>query len=315
MYTCFSCQEKQERQITVPKNEIAQPIVFQIQNLWNDFEKRISFPNWFHDSIIQSKQITAIHRAIYEKPQAVKYELVPDSVYLKEKISYYFYPNGHIQRLSISSFVEGEKIGTATFNYQNIKNGYGYNYALLSDSFSINPQLLKSHFQIDTLYFMHPDYLNFMEKVTGNHLFVVLNSKKIDALMIDSLFKPSFSDWILQGNPRYPSKMYRLKNKVNQLQTSTFIYFKGNNQLMSSVREHFPFETRRSLLINAKHCAGFIDSTFTNGSFLYKCSYNFSGHDLNTPEKITIQKSNHESKGTWETIEFYNYEKQPQIEP
>ena len=42
--------------------------------------------------------------------------------------------------------------------------------------------------------------------------------------------------------------------------------------------------------------------------------YNFS-INLNTPEKITIKKSTHEILGTWETIEFYNYEKQPQIEP
>jgi hypothetical protein len=314
-FICFSCQEKQEKQRAVSKNEIAQPIVFNIENMWTDFEKRVSFPNWYNDSIIRSRQISAIHRSIYENPQSVRYDAYPDSVYLKEKISYYFYPNGHIQCISITSYVEGEKIGTVTFNYQNLKDKYGYNYAILSDTFSINSQLLNNHFQIDTLCFMHPDYLNFVEKVTGNHLFVVLNNKKIDALMIDSLFKPSFSDWIIQGNPRNPSKMYRLKNKVNQLQTSTYTYFKRNNQLMSSVKEHFPFETRRSLLINAKNCVGFIDSTFTNGSFLYKNSFTFGGVDLNTPEKITIKKSTHEILGTWETIEFYNYEKQPQIEP
>jgi hypothetical protein len=311
----FSCQEKQEKQLPIIKYEIEKPTVFNLQNMWNDFEKRVSFPNWFNDSIIQSRQISAIHRTIYEKPQSLKFDLDQDSVYLKEKISYYFYPNGHIKTLSITSYMEGEKIGTATFNYQNLKNRFGYNYAVLNDTSSLNPKLLKSHYQIDSLYFMHPDYLSFMEKTSGNHLFVVLNTKKLDALMIDSILKPSFNDWIIQGNPRYPAKKYRIKNKVNQLGTTSFSYFKGNNQLMSSVKEHFPFETRRSLITRAKYCSGFIDSTFTNGSFLYKCVYTFSGHDIHIPEKVIIQKSDHDTKGTWETIEFYNYEKQSQIEP
>jgi hypothetical protein len=310
----LSCKENQEKQVTQTENESFKPFVFNLQNMWTDFEQRVSFPNWFNDSILQSQKIGAIHRSIYEKPTASKDDNYPDSIYLKEKISYYFYPNGHIKFLSITSFVEGEKIGTATFSYQNIKDKFGYNFANLSDSFSVNPQLLQSHFQVDSLIYRHADYLNFMEKSSGNHLFVVLNNKKLDALMIDSIMKPNFTDWMMLGNPRKPTKLYRLKNKVNQLQVRNFSYSVHNNQFLFSVREHFPFETRRKLIINQNTCNGFIDSTFSNGSFLQQTKYIFKGKAY-FPEIVNITKSYHESKPAWETIEYYIYEKQLQVQP
>ena len=308
----FACEEKQEKAIQTNKIEHVNPFLFNLQNMWNDFEQRVSFPNWFNDSIIQSRQIKAIHRTIFEQPTSKNENNYPDSIYLKEKISYYFYPNGHIRTLSITSFVEGEKLGTATFNYLNDKDHNGYAYPHLNDSFSMNSERINNHYKIDTMLFMHKDYLRFVEKTTGNHLYVVLNSKKLDALMIDSILKPNFSDWLIQGNPSKATKIYKLKNKVNQLQVRNFSYFQNNKQLKSYVREHFPFETRRSLILSNNTCIGFIDSTFSNSSFLFKCVYDFNGKDLITPEKVTIQKTNHEASGPWETIEYYNYEKQPQ---
>lgn len=311
----LSCKENKEKQVIPKENEFFKPFVFNLQNMWTDLEERVSFPNWFNDSIIQSQQIGAIHRSIYEKPASLKDENYPDSIYLKEKISYYFYPNGHIKCLSITSYVEGEKIGTATFNYGNTKDKFGYNFANLSDSFSINSKLLQNHFQIDSLLYSHADYLNFVENESENHLYVVLNNKNIDALMIDSILKPNFSDWIMQGNPRKPAKLYRLKNKVNQLQVRNFSYSEHNNQFSSSVKEHFPFETRRMLSFKNNCCFGFSDSVYSNSQFLYHTKYNFYGTDLIVPEKVVISKSNHESTLTWETIEYYKYEKLLQNQP
>jgi hypothetical protein len=312
---CLSCQQNQVKQTQQTKNESFKPFVFNLQNMWTDFEQHVSFPNWFNDSIIQSKQIGAIHRNIYEKPASIEGTNIPDSMYLREKISYYFYPNGHIKCFLITSFVEGEKIGTATFYYENIKDKFGYNFASLSDSFSLNPKLLQNHYHIDTLFQIHPDYLNFVEKLSGNHLYVVLNNKKLDALMIDKILKPTVSDWIMQGNPRKPSSLYRLKNRVNQLQVRSFSYSQKNNQFSSGVTEHFPFETRRSLLMKNNGCFGFTDSIFSNAKFLFQNKYVFHGNDLIIPEKVIISKLNNESSTSWETIEYYSYEKLLQNQP
>jgi hypothetical protein len=303
-----SCKEQEEKKVQKSKNESFKPFVFNLQNMWTDFEKHVSFPNWFNDSIITSRKIGAIHRNIYEKPATIKGKNLPDSIYLKEKISYYFYPNGHIKCVSITSFVEGEKIGTATFNYENFKDKFGYNFAILSDTFSLNPGLLQNHYQIDTLLVKHSDYLNFMEKISGNHLYVVLNNKKLDAFMIDSILRPNFSDWIMQGNPRKPSSLYRLKNKVNQLQLRNFSYNEHNNQFFSGVTEHFPFETRRDLSIKDKMCYGFSDRIYSNEKFLFETKYIFFGSNLVLPDKVIISKSNSASNTTWETVEYYKYE-------
>ncbi len=310
-----SCKEQEEKKVQKSKNESFIPFVFNLQNMWTDFEKRVSFPNWFNDSIITSRKIDIIHRNIYEKPAVIKGENLPDSIYLKEKISYYFYPNGHIKCVSITSYVEGEKIGAVTFNYENIKDKFGYNFASLSDSFSLNPRLLQNHYQIDSLLQIHPDYLNFMENLSGNHLYVVLNNKKLDALKIDKIIKPTLSDWIMQGNPRKPSSFYRIKNRVNKLQVRSFSYSEHNNQFSSGVTEHFPFETRRALLTKNNICHGFIDSIFSNNKYLFQTKYIFFGDDIIVPEKVIISKSEHKSNSNWETIEYYSYEKLLENQP
>ena len=84
-----------------------------------DFEHELNFPLLFDDSLIRAHQIYKITKRVYPHIVGDTAEINNYSQAIpKEKIEYYFDPNGLVDQVVVYSYFDDREIARATFVYQ-----------------------------------------------------------------------------------------------------------------------------------------------------------------------------------------------------
>jgi hypothetical protein len=145
----------------------------------------------------------------------------------------------------------------------------------------------------------------------------MLNSKFWGPLSVDSILSPTPKDVIVLGSPYFPSKIYRVQNKVNEMDVQSFVYWKNsktkqktrNKNIQTLIRQEYPFEFKRTILTDKQgKCGEYIDSTFSEGKFLTRTLSEIHFNTKNLPVKIIHKKQVKSVSSNRLSIEILTYE-------
>jgi hypothetical protein len=283
--------------------------------MFTEAEQNVSFPVWFNDSIVSKNKISKITRRFYviEKDENEE-DTKQEAMMPREKKEYFFGKSGQLERLNVLYFYDEQKIGNVSFVYQGNKDKYGF-----SDQ-------LDEQEEDDDLNFYHAihkkvkvtdKFLAFQQVQTGDYLFYMLNRKFWGPLSVDSILRPTPKDVIVLGNPYFPSKIYRVQNKVNEMDVQNFVYWSNtktkhktnNKRIQMLIRQEYPFEYKRTILADKKgNCVAYIDSTFSQGKFLTRTLSEIHANTKNLPIKIVHKKQVKSTSSNRLSIEVLTYE-------
>lgn len=306
----FSCSEKQDEDaVKIPK-KVAQwinPLYFN-----NDFENELNFPLWFNDSLIRAHKIYKITKRVYSHLVGDTNEINSyNEAIPKEKIEYYFDPNGLVDQIVIYMYYDDREIARVNFIYEGNLHASGYRKmrALPLISLTKSPivdEFTTDFFQDKTNQYNLYDfvgskgkYLAFMDSEKGNHLFFVKKKKYWGPLSIDSILNPAKEDWVVHGTPRKPYQRYKVDNIVNQSNVFMYQYWK-TGVLKRRIKTSYPFEYRRTFTYGENNeWNGYIDSTFTENKFITKYESKIIYDEYQRPFEITHVKFNEENQGVY----------------
>lgn len=285
----------------------------------NDFEHELNFPLWFNDSLIRAHQIYKITKRIY--PHIVGdtseindyHQAIP-----KEKIEYYFDPNGMVDQVVLYSYFDDREIARATFVYQGNMLATGYRKVVAMPFISLTKDPIRDEFttelyrdkthQYSLLSFEmeKKKFASYVDLEKGNHLFVLKHKKNWGPLSVDSIVNPMKQDWVVLGTMRKPYKRYQVENTVRE--RNIYIYDYWNSGVVKRrIKKTYPFEYRRSYLFGKKNeWKGYIDSTFSEGSFITRTEHQILFDAYERPVEINHRKSNEEPQGFFykETLHY-----------
>lgn len=285
----------------------------------HDFEHELNFPLWFNDSLIRAHQIYKITKRIYPRIVGDTSEIndyrqaIP-----KEKIEYYFDPNGLVDQIVVYSYFDDREISRATFVYKGnmFASGYRKLDALpfisltrdpVRDDFSTELVQDKTH-QYSLLSFGRErgKFAAYLDTENDNRLFVIKNRRNWGPLSVDSVVHPRKEDWIVLGTMRKPYKRYQVENTVKERNVYSYHYWKSG-VIKRRIKKTYPFEYRRTYLFGPKHqWTGYIDSTFSTGHYITRTENNIIFDEYERPVEIHHRKSSDEPQGFFykETIHY-----------
>ena len=297
------------------------PFLFRMNAMFTDAEQNVSFPIWFNDSIVSKYKISKITRRFYIIEKGENEEDGSQEAWMpREKKEYFFGKSGQLERLNVLYYFDDQKIGNVSFVYQGNKDKYGF-----APVTRISDQLVDQE-DDDELSFYHAihkkikvtdKFLAFQQIQTGDYLFYMLNSKFWGPLSVDSILSPTPKDVIVLGSPYFPSKIYRVQNKVNEMDVQSFVYWKNsktkqktrNKNIQTLIRQEYPFEFKRTILTDKQgKCGEYIDSTFSEGKFLTRTLSEIHSNTKNLPVKIIHKKQVKSVSSNRLSIEILTYE-------
>jgi len=303
-------------EIGSPAHEI--PFLFRMNVMFTDAETNVSFPVWFNDSIIISRNISKITRDFYlldEDEESDRQDLkrqVP-----REKREYWFGSDGQMKEMKISYYYDNREIGITNFIYQGAKDQYGFvNVSRVSDQkfqYELSDDNLNYYFNIYGKIKTTDKYLAYENSNTGDYLFFMLKRKYWGPLSVDSILNPTPKDIITLGTAYYPTKKYRVKNKVNEMDVQQYIYSKPrkkkNKTIKMIIRQDYPFDQKRTILYDKKgFCNGYIDSTFSGDKYLTRIVTDIKTNKNNLPTRVIHKNENQLNKNAKVSIELFTYE-------
>ncbi|MGJ8660793.1 MAG: hypothetical protein ACSHXL_02020 [Bacteroidota bacterium] len=313
----FSCREDGKRKLFGLK-KVTPPTLIHNHLLFSTFANEFSFPIWFNDSLIAMNKVAKITRNIY--PKSLSSVDQEDSMYQvpSEIITYEFNKLGMVKKVSHVFYYDDRKISQFEYVYPFPANKNGFasvrldSMVLFKDNISI-PLNTTRDMELFALYNTvksGPGFSIFNNRMSGDNLFCISDKKLSSPLEIDRQFKPNPRDLILLGTPRKPEKVYHVENKINEIHVKKFNYDK--NKIVSIRSNSYPFHTTRYFSYDKKgYCTGFIDSTYSESTFLTRTISNFDNNALHTPTKIFHRKEN--SEGVMRLINYeefiYEYRK------
>ncbi len=290
------------------------PFLFSMNAMFSDAEKFISFPIWFNDALVSKYKIKKITRNLYfiELEDSMEINNLKNDI-PREKREYWFFENGQLKELNFSFFYDDERIGNFTFLYKSIKDKYGY--ASVIETNNLDDIDYSYDKNMDFPYKIHlkvkqtEKYLAYQDLESGDFLFYMLGKKNWGPLSIDTILNPTQNDIIVLGKPLFPTKQYRVINKVNERDVQQFRYNSISNRIETIIKQESPFESKRTLNYNLKgYCNGYIDSTFSGKLFLTRIVTEIKLDKLNRPVRIIHRKENQQDKTARISIELISYE-------
>ena len=313
----FSCENEGEQAIQKEPKKVAQwlnPLLFN-----NDFEEELNFPLWFDDSLIRAHKIYKITKRLYPRILGDTSEINSQKQAIpKEKIEYYFDPNGYVDQIVIYSYFDDREISRANFIYEGNFLNSGYRKVRALPFISLSKKVLKDEFttelfqdkthQYSFLTFLSKKrkFSTYIDTEKGNNYFVIKNKKNWGPLSVDSIVHPLKDDWIIHGSMRKPFKRFHVDNIVTESEVHTYEYWKSG-VIKRIIRQHYPFEYRRSFLFDKNHqWNGYIDSTFSEGNFITHIENNIIFDEFGRPKEINHHKKNDENQGFFykETLHY-----------
>ncbi len=242
--------------------------LFNLTNMYSEAEQNVSFPVWFNDSVVREHKISEIARLIYDVSSMDTTEnliMLP-----KRELIYQFHKDGTLKQLIVSNFYDDKIISSIKIVFSKFDKQTGYALTKINNEFEYD------HKEFPFLRYAKlsgNENLHIFENIeTDAKLFIVSNPKLGKPLSIDTLCRPKPEDLIVLGSYLFPTKKYGVKNIVEELNTRTYKYRRGN--LVSMRWKDDPFEVKR-IFLYAKdgHCYGFKDVTNSMGA--YVSSYNY----------------------------------------
>lgn len=275
----FSCGNKNEVPLQQEPKKTAQWINPLFYN--NDFEGELNFPLWFNDSLVRAHKIYKITKRIYPRFLGDTTEINSlKQAIPKEKIEYYFDPNGLVDQLVVYFYFDDREISRAYFKYEGNMMASGYRKVNVLPFISFAKQGIKDDFttelfqdktnQYSFLDFLlkRDKYSSYLDVEKRNHLFILKDRKYWGVLSVDSILHPTKEDWIVHGSMRKPYKRYHIDNIVKESMVHTFNYWKSG-VINHRIKQNYPFEYKRSFIYNRKNqWIKYLDSTFSDGKFI-----------------------------------------------
>lgn len=306
-----SCTEVENPKFFKHKNN--PPSLIRNHLLFSSRATEYSFPIWFNDSLIRENKIARIKRIIYQKNlmKITLGESLPNTP--SETIEYLFSKTGFLKTVNHTFYFDNHKISEFEFSYTKSPNKIGFS----------NVKLLDKMQSIDTLFHLNQfggeqfsryepikffdHFATFKNIVVDELLHVVFSQNYWRPLTIDRKMNPNPNDLILLGNLFHPEKIYQVENKVTETYVELFNYRKGNIQNIKSWE--YPFRSSRSFVYDKRgYCIGFIDSTYSENSFLTRTISDFENNMFFSPTKIYHRKENSVGKLTLINSEEFVYE-------
>lgn len=268
----------------------------------DDFDRIVSFPIWFNDSLIQSHRIRKITKRIYPR-------IITDTSHLdnykntipREKREYYFSEAGNVERLVIYVYYDDREIARASFNYESKtdKNGFAKChqgiFEYLSDTDKAND--FRTDFQSERKYnfvlfqFLKEKkkYLSYQDTETGEKLLVVKQPKYWGPLSVDTILKPAKEDWIVWGSLRQPHKIYKVETKVKESDVHIYNYH-PSGALKNRIIKDYPLENRRAYQYDHENkWTGYIDSVFSENTYISRTINTFVFDEYARPVRMQHQ--------------------------
>lgn len=290
------------------------PFIFNMNMVFTDAEKYLSFPLWFNDSLIAKNKVSKMTRSIY-------YIDIDDTLTMqnlsqempREKREYWFHPNGQMKQLKVSYFYDDEEIGHIVYAYSTMKDKNGFATVIKSAENALIAETENSSedfpFRIHNMVKKTNKYLAYEDVESGDYLFYMLNQKYWGPLSVDSILSPTPKDIVVLGSPKFPTKQYSVQNKVNEKNVVQIEYNTRSKTVKKIIRQDYPFEQKRTILFSKQGlCTGYVDSTFSGNLFLTRTITDFEMDQRKNPIRIIHRKENQNNKTGRITVELFTYE-------
>jgi hypothetical protein len=316
----IGCSEKQHK--SIPQADLAykkqwvNPIFFR-----DEFEKELSFPNWFSADEVKKHRIQKITRRIYPNDLDSIFDRSELKTILPlEKREYYFDPNGLVDRYVVYVYYDDREISRKEYRFLGNMRADGYR---LVERVFMNEKkdttYIKSEFNTDyqnvrndanmlfSLVTANHKFSAFKDKETEEHIFEVKKRRYWGALSIDSILHPQVNDWIILGTAKKPFKRYKVENTVNESHVHSYSY-SPKGLLIKKSMEEYPFERKRYFEYN-KHSrwTAFTDSIFSENVFIYSKKYVWKFDQYGRPNHLLEQRIKNELSHNY-FIETYDYQ-------
>lgn len=310
MLSCVS--EEKENDFGIGKN--APNSLIRNHLLFSSLEKEFSFPIWFHDSLIAANKIKHITRNIFPQTEEME-RLDSGRVVPAETYHYFFRANGSVEKVIHFTYFDHKLIGKSTYRYAQMNGTYGFSAPQLETDFPFDSEINStekmakpsSSRPLSSLIKATKKYALFKNAVSKEQLFVLPDEKYWGPLKIENELHPAPTDKLLIGTAFLPLKKYQVKNTVEESAVQKWTYEKGLIKRIES--SEYPFQTNRTFQYDRRgYCISFIDSTFTDGTFLSRTVSRFSNNMLFTPVQIRHKKFNAAGEEAYTFYETFDYE-------
>lgn len=269
-------------------------------------EKYLSFPLLFDPKVLRNHHISSVIRSYFviDTTEAFSDEM------LREERKYRF-EAGKITSMELFYYYDDRQVGRIRIGYRKPGASNGFREANIDrDSGAVtNREFMESGFQVHQLIKNQRRFAMFKEKTSGRMLYFMLNKAYWGALSVDSILHPTPVDRVVLGSPLYPSKSYRVENKIKEKDAVSYAYHPYLKRIQRMVMENFPFRTTRTFFYDEEgFCNSYIDSTFSSEEFLLRTATRIELNAKKLPLTITHKKETAFRKLGVTSIEKFTYE-------
>jgi hypothetical protein len=285
----------------------------------NDFPEELNFPLWFDDSIVKSHGIYKITKRIYRRILGDTAEINDQKQAIpKEKIEYYFDPNGLVDQIVIYTYYDDREISRANIVYEGNMLSSGYRKARILPMINLTKKQGKDEFSTEIIYdkipqfsfysslFWKKKYAGFTNFEKDRNIIYVKKKKYWGPLSIDSIIHPKETDLLVLGTMRRPYKRYQVENIVKESNVHSYQYW-SSGMLRKRIKSDYPFEFRRTYIYGKKNkWIAYVDSTFSEGNYIVKIENNIIYDQFERPIEINHLKKNEDGQGFFyrETLHY-----------
>ena len=277
------------------------PLFFQ-----EEISSQLNFPFWFSDSILRQTNTQQITWTIFSSFESDPEQNNNTETFPKVTIVYTFSPEGKLLSLERTDYSEGIIIARKKYGIVPGKTGLYSEVNLLSPLAAEEDEQLESYIQLKQKG-PRKNVQQYDDPYTESRYHFFPDRKFWGALSIDSIGHPGTQDWIIWGVPEKPLKRYQVRNTVTEKNVTYYTYF-NENYPETTTWSDYPFTQKRSFsYTDDGRFTGFIDSTFSDDSFITRNVTTFSFDKQNRPVEITHQKGHAEGEAGYRTIEQIVY--------
>lgn len=281
--------------------------LFNLNNLFSEDEKTLSFPIWFNDSIVKVNNISVIHRKTFDVKNINK---STDSILNEEKI-YSFFEDGLLARLTINNYYDLQKISSYNVQYENKRDQFGYQFARLTPHLLNMNEMNEDEYAYKLYNRIESSNTFYAYKIQNEnkHIYIIDNPLLHGALKVDSLVKPNPHDAIILGNTFYPLKKYKVKNLLKEIESRTYEYSKDNpKQILTITRKKYPFLSKRDFIYSDNGFVNqYIDSIFSDQFYVSRTVSTIQYNLDKIPVKVMHQKENQLGDTLVNSFETFSY--------
>jgi len=293
--------EVKPKRIVKVRPMLVHPLLFQ-----EEIAAQLNFPFWFNDSILRAENVRQLTWTVYSSFESDPEQSSNTETFPKTTVIYSFSPEGRLIALERTDYSEG--IVIAQKKYAIVPKAA----SLYSEVSMLSPIDPDNDEQLESYVLMRPksnrknvSQYDDLHTETRFHFFP--EKKFWGALSIDSIGHPGTQDWIIWGTPEKPLKRYQVRNTVTESNVTYYTYF-NENYPETSTWSDYPFTQKRTFSYSENGIfTGFIDSTFSDDSFITRNVTTFTLDQSNRPVEITHQKGHAAGEASYRTIEKITY--------